>query len=149
MKTLILYLVISAIVCQEITFYVSPNGLDSNDGLTKETPWKWSWSTVSTKIRKQFSTYRDIYIIFLEGDYYVDEYGISVSRMSTSMYFRFWAYPGARVRIIGGIKLQEFTSHPANSSIYISQIDPNISPSALYINDRRVTLSRAPKEWEY
>ena len=120
MNTLILYSVITVIFCQEITFYVSPIGLDNNDGLTKETPWRWSWSTVSTKIRKQFSTYKDIYIIFLEGDYYVDEYGISVSRMSTSMYFRFWAYPGARVRIIGGIKLKEFTSHPTNSSIYIT-----------------------------
>ena len=62
MNTLILYSVITVIFCQEITFYVSPIGLDNNDGLTKETPWRWSWSTVSTKIRKQFSTYKDIYI---------------------------------------------------------------------------------------
>ena len=149
MNTLIFCSVIISIFCQEITFYVSPNGLDSNDGLTKETPWRWSWSTVSTKIRKQFSSYKDIYIIFLEGDYYVNEYGISVSRMSTSMYFRFWAYPGARVRIIGGIKLQEFAPHPANSSIYITQIDPNISVSALFVNGRRLTSARAPKDWEY
>ena len=53
----ILYFLISAILCQEITFYLSPEGLDTNDGLTKETPWKWSWNSVSTKIRKQYSTY--------------------------------------------------------------------------------------------
>ena len=43
-----LYFLFTAILCHEITFYVSPEGSDSNNGLSKETPWKWSWSTVST-----------------------------------------------------------------------------------------------------
>ena len=145
----ILYFLISAILCQEITFYLSPEGLDSNDGLTKETPWKWSWNSVSTKIRKQYSTYKDIYLIFLEGDYYVDEYGISVAKMSASMYFRFWAAPGARVRIIGGKKLPEFKQHPLNSRIWITQIEETSSSYSLFINNRRVTIARSPKSWEY
>ena len=89
----IIYLLITSILCQEITFYISPSGLSTNDGLSIESPWKWSWFDISNNIRKKFQDYKDIYLIFLEGDYYVDEYGISVSKMSTSMYFRFWAFP--------------------------------------------------------
>ena len=144
-----LYFLFTAILCQEITFYVSPEGSDSNNGLSKETPWKWSWSTVSTKIRKQYTTYKDIYIIFLEGDYYVDEYGISVSKMSASMYYRFWAAPGARVRIIGGKKLPRFQQHPSNPRVWITQLEETASSYSLFINNRRVILARSPKSWQY
>ena len=145
----ILYFLITTVLCQEITFYISPSGLSTNNGLSVETPWNWSWSQISTTIRKKYTTYKDIYLIFLEGDYYVDEYGISVSKMSSSMYFRFWAFPGARVRIIGGKKLPEFQRHPLNPRIWVTQLRETSSSYSLFINNRRVTLARAPKSWEY
>ena len=144
----ILYFLFATILCQEITFYVSPSGSSKNNGLTPETPWNWSWSSVSTTIRKKYSAYKDIYIIFLEGDYYVDEYGISVAKMSNKMYFRFWAAEGAKVRIIGGIKLPKFKKHPSNPRIWTTQLEETSSYS-LFINNRRVTLARSPKSWEY
>ena len=64
---------------QNITFYVSSNGLYANDGLTPETPWYWDWFGVSSTIRKKNASYKDVTIIFLEGDYYIDEYGIIVN----------------------------------------------------------------------
>ena len=145
----ILYFLITTVLCQEITFYISPSGLSTNNGLSVETPWNWSWSQISTTIRKKYTKYKDIYLIFLEGDYYVDEYGISVSKMSSSMYFRFWAFPGARVRIIGGKKLPEFQRHPLNPRIWVTQLQETSSSYSLFINNRRVTLARAPKSWEY
>jgi len=39
---------------------------------------------------KKFSSYKDATIIFLEGDYYIDEYGITTTKLSSSMYFRFY-----------------------------------------------------------
>ena len=145
----ILYLLIATIFCQEIVFYISPSGSSSNNGLSVESPWNWSWSQISTIIRKKYSSYKDIYLIFLEGDYYVNEYGISVSKMSSSMYFRFWAFPGARVRIIGGKKLSEFQRHPLNPKIWTTQLDETSSSYSLFINNRRVILARAPKSWDY
>ena len=145
----ILYLLIATIFCQEIVFYISPSGSSSNNGLSVESPWNWSWSQISTIIRKKYSSYKDIYLIFLEGDYYVNEYGISVSKMSSSMYFRFWAFPGARVRIIGGKKLSEFQRHPLNPKIWTTQLDETSSSYSLFVNDRRVILARAPKSWDY
>ena len=145
----ILYLLIPVIFCQNITFYLSPSGESTNNGLTQETPWKWNWNTVSTSIRKKYSTYRDITLIFLEGDYYVDEYGISVAKMSSSMYFRFWAAPNARVRIIGGKKLPSFSKHSLNPRIWTTQIEETSSSYSLFINNRRVTLARSPKSWEF
>lgn len=145
----ILCFLITTVLCQEITFYISPTGSSTNNGLSVETPWNWSWSQISTTIRKKYDTYKDIYLIFLEGDYYVDEYGISVAKMSSSMYFRFWAFPGARVRIIGGKKLPEFQRYPLNPRIWITQLQETSSSYSLFINNRRVTLARAPKSWEY
>ena len=145
----ILYFLFATILCQEITFYISPSGSSKNNGLTPETPWNWSWSSVSTTIRKKYSAYKDIYIIFLEGDYYVDKYGISVAKMSNKMYFRFWAAEGAKVRIIGGIKLPKFKKHPSNPRIWTTQLEETSSSYSLFINNRRVTLARSPKSWEY
>ena len=149
MSHIILLLLFSIIFCQDITFYVSPNGLSSNNGLTPETPWNWSWNSVSTTIRKKYASYKDITIIFLEGDYYVDEYGITVTKLSASMHLRFYAAEGARVRVIGGKKLPEFTKLSSNPRVWITKIDSINSSYNLYINNRRVLKARAPKEWEY
>ena len=149
MRHIILLLLFSIIFCQDITFYVSPNGLSSNNGLTPETPWNWSWNSVSTTIRKKYASYKDITIIFLEGDYYVDEYGITVTKLSASMHLRFYAAEGARVRVIGGKKLPEFTKLSSNPRVWITKIDSINSSYNLYINNRRVLKARAPKEWEY
>ena len=145
----LIYFLISTIICQEITFYVSPSGSSTNNGLTPETPWNWSWFSVSATIRKKYTSYKDITIIFLEGDYYVDEYGISVSKMSNRMYYRFLAAPGARVRIIGGKKLPVFQKHPLNPRVWTTQLNETASSYSLFINNRRVTLARSPKSWEY
>ena len=145
----ILYFLITAIFCQNITFYLSPTGSENNDGLTQETPWKWSWFSVSATIRKKYDSYKDITLIFLEGDYYVDEYGISVSKMSNRMYYRFLAAPGARVRVIGGKKLPVFQKHPLYPRIWTTQLNETASSYSLFINNRRVTLARSPKSWEY
>ena len=145
----ILYFLFSLIFCQNITFYVSPSGSSSNDGLTEETPWNWSWSSVSTTIRKKYSNYTDVTLIFLEGDYYVDEYGISVAKMSSTMYLRFWAAEGARVRIIGGKKLPSFKKHSYNPRIWYIELENLTSSYSLFINNRTVTQARSPKSWQY
>ena len=68
---ILLFFLYTSLLCQEITFYLSPEGSFTNNGLSPETPWAWNWNTISTNIRKKYSTYKDIYLIFLEGDYYV------------------------------------------------------------------------------
>ena len=56
-------------------------------------------------------------IIFLEGDYYVDEYGLTMSIANPNIYYWFLADEGARVRIIGGKKLQALSYYSLNPKI--------------------------------
>ena len=82
-KFLIIFLSVHLTLCENQEYYVSPSGSSENSG-TKESPWNFSWSSVSSKLRTLFtnSNREDTYTIhFLEGDYYVDEYGITLSKM--------------------------------------------------------------------
>ena len=63
--------------------------------------------------------------------------------MSTNLYFRFWAVPGIKVHIIGGIKLPKFKRHLLNPRIWITQLE-EISSSIFFS-----TLARSSKSWEY
>ena len=53
------------------------------------------------------------------------------------------------MRIIGGKKLPEFKRHPFNPKIWTTQLEETSSSYSLFINNRRVTLARAPKSWDY
>ena len=148
---LALLLSFSNIICENKVYYVSPSG-DSKNAGTKENPWNFGWSTVSSKLRTLYenSGKVDSYTIyFLEGDYYVNEYGITLSKMYQGQYIRFYADPGARVRIIGGKKLSGFTRHPKNDRIWITHMEPTNSSYELIFNNRRLNLARSPKSWNY
>ena len=98
---------IKAILSENKVYYISTTGNSNNEG-TEDSPWNFNWDTISNKLRKAFdnSNRKDTYTLyFLQGDYYVDGYGISLSKMYGEQYIRFWAAPGAKVRIIGGKKL--------------------------------------------
>ena len=152
---ILIFFLITSIIC-EVTYYISPSGSSTNDGLTKEKPLNWNWNNI---LRKTNNVYKDsnketnsFTIIFLEGDYYVNEYGLSMSGASPNIYYRFWADEGARVRIIGGKKLPSFSHHPSNSKIWVTEIDINEiqnSSNNLIFNNRRISLARAPKSWSY
>ena len=79
----IIYLLITSILCQEITFYISPSGLSTNDGLSIESPWKWSWFDISNNIRKKFQDYKDIYLplfsLNLQFCFSLKEYKFNIS----------------------------------------------------------------------
>ena len=150
-KFLIIFLSVHLTLCENQEYYVSPSGSSENSG-TKESPWNFSWSSVSRKLRTLFanSNREDTYTIhFLEGDYYVDEYGITLAKMYSNQYIRFWAVPGERVRIIGGKKLPAFTKHPKNEKIWVTHMEPTNSSYQLFLNNRRLNLARSPKSWNY
>ena len=144
-------LFLAGILCENVVHYISPSGAGSKDG-TKENPWSWDWNTISRNLRNEFqkSNYVDTYTLyFSEGDYYVDEYGITLSKMYSHQYIRFYAEPGARVRIIGGKKLPAFQKYPNNDKIWVTEIDPTSSSGELIFNGKRLTSARAPKSWNY
>jgi hypothetical protein len=68
----------------EVTYYISPSGLSTNDGLTKDKPLNWNWSNILKKTNTVYANSNgetnSFTIIFLEGDYYVDQYGLSMFR---------------------------------------------------------------------
>ena len=119
---------ITSIAC-EVTYYISPSGLSTNNGLTKDKPLNLNWSNIlkitNTVYENSNGETNSFTIIFLEGDYYVDQYGLTMSGANPKIYYRFWADEGARVRIIGGKKLPSFSHHPSNSKIWITEIDAN------------------------
>ena len=40
---------ISVTIC-EVTYYISPSGSSSNDGLSKDNPLNWNWSNILKKL---------------------------------------------------------------------------------------------------
>ena len=40
---------ITSIAC-EITYYISPSGLSTNNGLTKDKPLNWNWNNILKKL---------------------------------------------------------------------------------------------------
>ena len=153
-KKIILFLVliiIKIIHPENKVYYISPEGNSKNAG-TKESPWNFDWDAISKKLRNAFtsSNKNDSYTIyFLEGDYYVNKYGISLTKMYQGQYIRFWAEPGARVRIIGGKKLPEFRKHEKNNRIWITEIGTINTSYTLIFNNRFYNLARSPKSWNY
>ena len=148
---LILFCSINGILREDKVYYISPSGSSKNPG-TIESPWNFDWTTISSKLRKAYidSNREDSYTLyFLEGDYYVDKYGISLTKMYQGQYIRFYAYPGERVRIIGGKKLPSFTRYIKNDRIWITNMEPTNSSYELIFNNRRLNLARSPKSWNY
>ena len=151
---LLILLLVTSIFC-EVTYYISPSGSKNNDGLSRETPLNFDWNNILKKTSNLYNSNKEMdsfKLIFLEGDYYVDRYGITMSGSNPSIYYRFWADERAKVRIIGGIKLQELSYYPSNSKIWMTQIDLSLIKDTSYtliFNNRRISLARAPKSWNY
>jgi len=152
---MLILLFIAYTIC-EVTYYISPSGSSSNDGLSKDNPLNWNWNNILKKTNNVYTNSNketnSFTIIFLEGDYYVDQYGLTMSGADPNIYYRLWADEGARVRIIGGKKLPSFSHHPSNSKIWITEIDTTQIQNTSYnliFNNRRISLSRAPKSWNY
>ena len=142
---------IKAILSENKVYYISTTGNSNNEG-TEDSPWNFNWDTISNKLRKAFdnSNRKDTYTLyFLQGDYYVDGYGISLSKMYGEQYIRFWAAPGAKVRIIGGKKLPSFRKHEKNERIWVTEMETTDSSYDLLFNNRRLNLARSPKSWNY
>lgn len=154
-KMLLIFFFISSIFCEEVTYYISPNGSKSNDGKSREKPLNWDPNNilkVTYNVYDKNNEINSFKIIFLEGDYYVDGYGLTMSGSSPKIYYRFWADEGARVRIIGGKKLQALSYYSLNPKIWTTQVDPSLinnTASNLIFNNRRITLARSPKSWSY
>ena len=133
---LIFFTLVNGILREEKVYYISPSGSSKNPG-TKESPWNFDWPIISKKLKQYFidSNREDSYTLyFLEGDYYVDQYGITLTKMYQGQYIRFYAYPGERVRIIGGKKLPSFTKHPKNERIWVTNMEPTNSSYELIQN---------------
>ena len=146
-----LFFSVRSILRESQEYYISPSGSSKNPG-TRESPWSFDWSSISKKLRIAFidSNREDSYTLyFLEGDYYVDGYGITLTKMYQGLYIRFYAVPGERVRIIGGKKLPSFTRHPKNEKIWVTNMTPTNSSYELLFNNRRLKLARSPKSWNY
>ena len=144
-------LLLSFILCENKVYYTSPEGSSENLG-TKESPWQWNWNTILRKLGDDFgksNRTNDYTLYFLEGDYYVNEYGITVARAYTGIYIRFYAYPNSRVRIIGGKKLTGLKKHPNSEKIWVAQMDPTDSSYELILNNKRLSIARSPKSWNY
>ena len=104
---ILIFCLISSIIC-DITYYTFPSGLNSNDGLSRDKPLDFNWNNI---LKKTYNDYTNsnkesnsFTLIFLEGDYFVDQYVITMSGAYPNIYYHFWADKGARVRIIGGKK---------------------------------------------
>ena len=147
----LLFFLVGTILNENKVFYISPSGSSTNIG-TEDSPWNFDWSTISAKLRKDYtnSNNENSYTLyFCEGDYYVDRYGISLAKMDQGQYIRFYAKSGERVRIIGGKKLPAFRKHPNNERIWITEMEVTNSSYQLYVNNRRLDFARAPKSWNY
>ena len=154
-KMLLILFFVSSIICEETTYYISPTGSKNNDGKSREKPLNLDSSNILKMTynlylkNKELNSFK---IIFLEGDYYVDGYGLTMSIANPNIYYRFWADEGARVRIIGGKKLQALSYYSLNPKIWTTQVDPSLinnTSSNLIFNNRRITLARSPKSWSY
>ena len=146
-----LFFLSNNILAENKVYYVSPSGSSKNSG-TEDSPFNFDWRLISSKLNQDFinSNRENTYTLyFYEGDYYVDQYGITVTRLASGQYIRFWPVPGAKVRIIGGKKLPSFRKHPKNESIWVTEIEKTNSSYQLILNDRRLKLARSPKSWNY
>ena len=83
---MLIFFFISSIIC-EITYYISPSGSSKNDGLSKDKPLNWNWKNIlkiTNNVYKNNKEANSFTIIFLEGDYYVNEYGLTMSSADRS-----------------------------------------------------------------
>lgn len=117
-------------------YYVSNSGNDSNSGTSESQAWK-SLAKVNSFVPKAGDQ-----ILFKSGDSWSGSLNISASGVSGSpiVYGSFGT--GAKPKIYGSEVITDWTLHSGN--IYKAQFSGKIKQ--LFINDKRLSLARYPKE---
>lgn len=137
---------ISIIACEDhYTWYFSPNGSMSNKG-TIDSPYNVNVDELNKKM-KRIGSHATFDLIFLEGDYHIPgTYGLSFSNKLTGNVDLIHIMPeeGNRVRFIGGERIENFTQSKIFPHLWTTSL--NIQIKQLFVNDKRATIARIPKE---
>ncbi|HPT90852.1 MAG TPA: carbohydrate-binding protein [Acetivibrio sp.] len=125
---------------ETVTYYVSPNGSDSNPG-TIDAPFK-----TITKARDVVRTVNgnmkgDIYVYLRGGTYNITETITFGPQDSGTNGYRIYymAYPGETPVLSGATKVTGWTRHTGN--IYKANLNRSTKLRNLYVNDKRASMT--------